>query len=100
MKLYSERDLNEQLDRLYLTPKQKDNVRHLIENITDRYSNQIEKCVVVRIVNIVCLQKIISSNVVKNVKLILIFVINGRRQKNENIHQRANHPRPKLQNPL
>lgn len=43
MKLYSERDLNEQLDRLYLTPKQKDNVRHLIENITDRYSNQIEK---------------------------------------------------------
>lgn len=46
MRLFSEKDLNEQLDGLYLTPKQKDNVRHLIENISDRYSNQIEnmKC--------------------------------------------------------
>lgn len=43
MRLYSEINLNEQLDRLNLTPKQKDKVRYLIENITYRYSNRIEK---------------------------------------------------------
>lgn len=42
MRLYSEIDLNEQLDRLHLSPKQKDNVRSLISAITERYSDQIE----------------------------------------------------------
>lgn len=43
MRLYSEIELNEQLDRLHLSPKQKDNVRGLISSITEKYSDQIEK---------------------------------------------------------
>lgn len=43
MRLYSELYLNQQLDRLHLTPKQKDNVRYLIENIAYRYSKHLDK---------------------------------------------------------
>lgn len=43
MRLYSEIELNEQLDRLYLSPKQKSNIRGLISIITEKYSDQIEK---------------------------------------------------------
>lgn len=43
MKLYSEIDLDEQLNGLQLTPKQKSGVRGLISTITEEYSDQIEK---------------------------------------------------------
>lgn len=43
MRLYSEIELNEQLDRLNLSPKQKSNIRGLISIITEKYSDQIEK---------------------------------------------------------
>lgn len=43
MRLYSEIELNEQLDRCNLSPKQKGNIRGLISIITEKYSDQIEK---------------------------------------------------------
>lgn len=43
MRLYSEINLNNQLDRLHLTSKQKDNIRYLIENIAYRYSKHLDK---------------------------------------------------------
>lgn len=46
MRLYSEIELEEQLKRFHLSPKQKGNVKGLISIITERYTDYIEnmKC--------------------------------------------------------